>query len=60
VEAFFWSLRGSGLTVDVVEVVCFSDVDDDRAGDRYVGTNGVAHWDGAMSFIGWENHASTF
>jgi len=59
-EAFFWSLRDAGLTVDMVEVVRFSDAEGDREGDRYTGYNGWASWaDQPTPGLGWETHVAT-
>ena len=60
VDAFFWSLRDAGLTVDMVEVVRFSDVEGDRAGDEYTGTNGHEAWQSmGKPMIGWDTHEAT-
>lgn len=60
IEAFFWSLRDAGLAVDMVEVVRFSDVEGDRGGDEYLGTNGHEAWKSrGKAMIGWETHEAT-
>lgn len=59
-QEFFWALREAGIPVDMIEVVRFSDSDQDRSGDRYTGFNGFTGWQAnGAPMIGWETQAAT-